>query len=131
MQSTKIYIWKNCFILFVFKKQKQLKDLNIKIVYIFPQCIYNKYYACDFRRSLLLLANHYHYFHHLNVQKCWSFIEPESNVNLQPKSRKVTEKKTPLPKSVNKKTMFPKILSCQEAHEGIEIDSDWSELIQN
>ena len=54
-------------------KQKKLKDLDIKIVYIISQCIYNKYYACDFRRSLLLLANHYHYFHHLNVQKCWKF----------------------------------------------------------
>ena len=74
----------------------------MKILYIFPQCIYNKY-ACDFRKSLLYLANHYHDFHNLNVQKCWSFIELESNVNLQPKRRKVTEKKTPLPKSMNKK----------------------------
>ena len=31
-----------------------------------------------------------------------SFIEPESNVNLQPKRGNVTEKKT----SMNKKTMF-------------------------
>ena len=97
----------------------------MKIVYIFPQCISKKYYACDFRKSLLLLANHYHYFNHLNVQKCLLyFIEPESNVNLQPKRRKVTERKTPLPKSINKKTMFTKILSGQEANEEIEIDSD-------
>ena len=53
-----------------------------------------------------------------------SFIEPESNVNLQSKRRKVTERKTPLPKSMNKKTMLTKILSRQEANEGIEIDSD-------
>ena len=53
-----------------------------------------------------------------------SFIEPESNANLQPKRRKVTEKETLLPKSMNKKTMFTKILSRQEANEEIEIDSD-------
>ena len=53
-----------------------------------------------------------------------SFIEPESNVNLQPKRRKVTEKKTPLPKSMNKKIMFTKILRRQETNEEIEIDSD-------
>ena len=58
-----------------------------------------------------------------------SFIEPESNVNLQPKRRKVTEKKTPIPKSMNKKTMFPKILSCQEANEENKLDSDLSKLI--
>ena len=69
----KICIWKNCFFYLCLNKQKKLKDLDMKIVYIFPQCIYNKYYACDFRKSLLLLANHYHYFHHLNVQKCWKF----------------------------------------------------------
>ena len=34
-----------------------------------------------------------------------SFTEPEGNVNLQPKRRKVTEKKTPLTESMNKKTM--------------------------
>ena len=43
-------------------------------------------------------------------------FEPESNVNLQPKRRKVTEKKTPLSKIVNIKTMFTKILSRQEAN---------------
>ena len=53
-----------------------------------------------------------------------SFIEPESNVNLQPKRRKVAEKKTPLPKSINKKTKFTRILSRQETNEEIEIDSD-------
>ena len=53
-----------------------------------------------------------------------SFIEPESNVNLQPKRRKVTEKKTSLPKSMNKKPMSTKILSHQEANEEIELDSD-------
>ena len=54
-----------------------------------------------------------------------SFIEPESNVNLQPKRRKVAEKKTPLPrKSMNKKTMFTKILSRKETNEEIEIYSD-------
>ena len=40
---------------------------------------------------------------------------PESNVNLQPRRRKATEKKTPLSNSVNIKTMFTKILSRQEA----------------
>ena len=35
-----------------------------------------------------------------------SLFEPESNVHLQPKRRKATEKKTPLPKSVNIKVMF-------------------------
>ena len=53
-----------------------------------------------------------------------SFIEPESNINLQPKKRKVTEKKTPLPKSMNIKTSYTKILSCHEANGEIEIDSD-------
>ena len=53
-----------------------------------------------------------------------SFIEPESNVNLQPKRRKVTEKETPLPKSMNKKTISTKILNRQETDEEIEIDSD-------
>ena len=89
----------------------------MKIVYIFPQCIYNRYYSCNFSKSLLLLANRYHYFHHLNV-------EPESNVNLQPKRRKVIERKTPLPKSMNNKILFTKILHRQDANEEIEIDSD-------
>ena len=53
-----------------------------------------------------------------------SFTEPESNANLQPKRRKVTEKETLLLKSMNKKSMFTKILSRQEANEEIEIDSD-------
>ena len=43
-------------------------------------------------------------------------FEPESNVNLQPKRRKVTEEKTPLPTNVNIKIMFTKILGCQEAN---------------
>ena len=43
-----------------------------------------------------------------------SFFEPESNVNLQPKRRKATGKKTSLSKSVNIKRMFTKILSRQE-----------------
>ena len=29
-------------------KQKRLKDLDMKIVYVFPQCIYSKYYAYNF-----------------------------------------------------------------------------------
>ena len=45
-----------------------------------------------------------------------SIFEPESNVNLQPKRRKVQEKKTPLSKIVNIKTMFTKILSRQEVN---------------
>ena len=49
-----------------------------------------------------------------------SFTESENNVNLQPKRWKVTEKKTPLPKSMNMKKLFIKVLSCHE----IEIDSD-------
>ena len=44
------------------------------------------------------------------------FFEAESNENLQPKRRKATEEKKPLPKSVNIKTMFTKILSHQEVH---------------
>ena len=44
-----------------------------------------------------------------------SFFEPENNTNLLPKRRKATEKKTPLPKSVNIK-IFTKILIRQEAH---------------
>ena len=50
-------------------KQKKLKDLDMKIAYIFPQCIYNKYYTCNVTKSLLLLTIHHHYFHHLNVQR--------------------------------------------------------------
>ena len=102
----------------------------MKLVCIFPQCIFSRYFACGFRKSLLLLANNYHYFHHLNVQKCWKFVESESNANLQPKRRKVKEKKTPLPKSMNKKTMFTKILSRQETDEEIEIDSNRCKLIK-
>ena len=102
----------------------------MKIVYIFPQCIYNKYFACGFRKSFLLLPNNYHYFHDLSVQKCWKFVESESNVNLQPKKRKVKEKKTPLPKRMNKKTMFTKILSRQEEVEEIEIDANRCKLIK-
>ena len=49
-----------------------------------------------------------------------SFIEPESNVNLQPKRGNVTEKKTPLATSMNKKTMFTRILSRQEANEDLK-----------
>ena len=45
-----------------------------------------------------------------------SFIESESNVNLQPKRGNVTEKKT----SMNKKTMFTRILSRQEANEDLK-----------
>ena len=44
-----------------------------------------------------------------------------------PKKRKVTEKKTPLPKSMNIKTKFIKILICHEdeiENDEIEIDSD-------
>ena len=52
------------------------------------------------------------------------FTEPESNVNLQPKKRKVTGNKIPLPKSMNIKTKFTTILSCQEANDEIGIDSD-------
>ena len=101
----------------------------MKIVYIFPQCIYNKYFACGFRKSFLLLPNNYHYFHDLSVQKCWKFVESESNVNLQPKKRKVKEKKTPLPKRMNKK-MFTKILSRQVEDEEIEIDANRCKLIK-
>ena len=53
-----------------------------------------------------------------------SFIEPESNVNLQAKRRKVPENKTVLPKITSIKTMFTKILSPQDANDEIEIDSD-------
>ena len=88
-------------------KQKKLKDLDMQIVNIFPQYFYNKYYPCDFRKSLLLLANHYHYFHHL--KNVGSFFEPEGNVNLQTKRRRATEKKTLLPKSVNIKIMLTRI----------------------
>ena len=53
-----------------------------------------------------------------------SFVEPEGNVNLQPKRKKVTEKKTSLPRSMNIKTIFTKILSRKETNNDIEIDSD-------
>ena len=53
-----------------------------------------------------------------------SFIEPESNVNLQAKRRKVPENKTVLPKIISIKIMFTKILSLQDANDEIEIDSD-------
>ena len=46
------------------------------------------------------------------------FILSTTNVTL------VTEKKTPLPKIMNIKTKFTKILSCQEANDRIEINSD-------
>ena len=42
---------------------------------------------------------------------------------------KATEKKTPLPKSMDIKTKFTKTLSCQEANDEIEIDSEWWKLI--
>ena len=35
---------------------EKLKDLEMKIVYIFPRCIYNKCYVCNFSMSLLLLT---------------------------------------------------------------------------
>ena len=44
--------------------------VDMKIVYIFARCTYNKYYASNFTKSLLSLTNYYHYFHHLNIQKC-------------------------------------------------------------
>ena len=53
-----------------------------------------------------------------------SFIKPESNVNLQPKKREVTEKKTPLPKGMNIKTKIKKILRCEDPNGEIEIGSD-------
>ena len=46
------------------------------------------------------------------------FILSTTNVTL------VTDKKTPLPKSMNIKTKFTKILSSQEANDAIEINSD-------
>ena len=70
----------------------------MKIVYIFPQCIYNKYYACDFRKSLLFLRIIVTSFIIYTFKNVGSFIEPESNANLQPKRRKVTEKETLLQK---------------------------------
>ena len=51
------------------------------------------------------------------------FILSTTNVTL------VTDKKTPLPKSMNIKTKFTKILSSQEANDAIEINSDWCKLI--
>ena len=100
MRSTKfVFVFeKIAFSYLCLNKQTKLKVVGMKI-YIFPQCIYRSYI---FR----------------------SFIEQESNVSPQPKRRKVTGKKTPLAKSMNKKTMFTKILSRQEANEEIEIDSD-------
>ena len=78
----------------------------MKIAYTFAQCIYSKYYVYAFRKSLLWHVNHYHYFDHL-----------------QPKRRKVTEKKTRLANSMNKKTMFARVLSHHEPNEETEIDS--------
>ena len=51
----KICLLKNWLYLLL-NKQRKLKDLGIKIVYIFPQCICNIYYACNFTKSLLLLT---------------------------------------------------------------------------
>ena len=51
------------------------------------------------------------------------FILSTTNVTL------VTEKKTPLPKSMKIKTKFRKILSCQVANDATEINSDWCKLI--
>ena len=49
-----------------------------------------------------------------------SFIELQSNINLQLKRKKVTEKKTPLPKDYT----TTKILSRQKANDETEIDSN-------
>ena len=46
------------------------------------------------------------------------FILSTTNVTL------VTDQKTPLPKSMNIKTKFTKILSSQEANDAIEVNSD-------
>ena len=90
----------------------------MNIVYIFPQCIYNKYYDYDFRKSLLLLANHYHYFHYLNVQRCCQFDKTVVKKKERQRKENTTTKK------YEKKPMFTKILSREEANEEIEIDSD-------
>ena len=60
-----------------------------------------------------------------------SFTEPESDVNLLPKRRKVWAKETPLPKTMNIKIVFmlTKILSHQEKDDEVEIDPDWYKLI--
>ena len=49
----------------------------------------------------------------VEVTSVASFIEPESDVNLLPKRKKVRAKKTPLPKTMNIKIVFmlTKILS--------------------
>ena len=52
-------------------KQKNIKDLDMKIAYTFAQCIYSKYYVYAFRKSLLWHVNNYHYFDHLNIQIRW------------------------------------------------------------
>ena len=56
-----------CFFLNVFKQKEKIKR-SWHENSIFPQCIYSKYYACNFTKSLLLLTIQYHYCHHLNVQ---------------------------------------------------------------
>ena len=62
----------------------------------------------------------------VEVTSVASFIEPESDVNLLPKRKKVRAKKTPLPKTMNIKIVFmlTKILSHQEKDDEIEIDPD-------
>ena len=40
---------KNLFFPLCLNEQKKLKDLDMKVVCIFPQFIYSKYYACTFQ----------------------------------------------------------------------------------
>ena len=108
-------------------KQKLLKDLDMKIVYIFSQCIYNKHFVFDFRKSFLL-QNHYHYFHHLNVQECWKFCWARKWCKTATKKKESHGKKHHYQK-VWPKNNVHKYLSRQEANEDIAIDWDWCKLI--
>ena len=81
-----LYLKKQFFCYFCLNKQKKLKDLNIKINML-----------VTLTGSLFLLTIYYHFFHHLNVQKCCQHHPPiqvryllyisVSNIVAHPKSK--------------------------------------------
>ena len=91
------------------------------------QWIFRKFFSSDLKSSIVWLFFSLkgrlfhtfitHYFHRLNVQKCWKFYWARKQRKPAAKKRKVTEKKTPLPKGMNIKTKFTKILTCREAND--------------
>ena len=122
------YLKKFHVIVCVIEKTKRSRHENsiyfyrVNRIYIF---FYNKYYACDFRKIFALSCS---FLRMLDVYWASKLRKPKRRKK-KPKRRKVTEKKPPLPKIMDIKTMFTKILSHQETNEEIEIDSDWCKLI--